>query len=286
MIPTPSSALVLFAAVTLAPLAQASAQSIQDGRINATYAVEFSGISVAKATVGIAVADGQYTAQLGYRTAGAGAALSSARGDITASGQIRADRLVPASFNMTTSASKKTRKVALAMGGGSIRSFTAEPPVDYAGTGRVPVTPETLRNSLDPLSAALMPVPTGGKFGEKVCDRVLPVFDGYQRFDLKLSYSGTVKVASPAYSGPAITCAARYVAVAGHREGNKNTKFWEENQGLSVTLIPLGTLPYAAPYAVTVQTQWGTIEVAAASIDFNGKIKAADATPVKAPAAP
>lgn len=271
-----------FVAAALAgaiPLAgrPAAAQSIQDGRINATYAVEFSGISVARATVAITIADGLYAAQLGYRTAGAGAALSSARGDITAAGQIRADRLVPTSFNMSTSASRKTRKVALAMGGGSIRSFTAEPPVDYAGTGRVPVTPETLRNAVDPLSAALMPVPTGGKFGEKVCDRVLPVFDGYQRFNLRLAYKGTTTVASPAYSGPAVTCAARYVAVAGHREGNKNTRFWEENDGLAVTLIPLGNLPYAAPFAVTVTTQWGTIGIEAASIDFNGKIKAAAA---------
>ena len=60
---------------------------------------------------------------------------------------------------------------------------------------RVPLTDAHKRDIIDPLSAFLMPVPEGASpVGPSVCNRRVPVFDGYTRFDVTLTYVGAKEV--------------------------------------------------------------------------------------------
>jgi len=53
--------------------------------------------------------------------------------------------------------------------------------------GRIPVTEANKRNIVDPTSALIMPVPEGEPLiGPAACNRTIPVYDGYVRFDVTL----------------------------------------------------------------------------------------------------
>ena len=60
---------------------------------------------------------------------------------------------------------------------------------------RVPLRPHDQRNIIDPVGAYVFPAPKSGPpLSPAACDRTLPIFDGYTRFDLKLSYVGEKQV--------------------------------------------------------------------------------------------
>ena len=50
-----------------------------------------------------------------------------------------------------------------------------------------------------------------------MCRRTLPIFDGHQRFDLKLEFKRMDKVtADKGYAGPVVVCSLRYEPIVGH----------------------------------------------------------------------
>ena len=124
------------------------------------------------------------------------------------------------------------------------------------------VTTTAKRHVVDPLSAVLIPV-QGTKDAKDVCDRTLPVFDGWTRYDIALSYSGTDNVEFPGYKGEATHCSARWVPVAGHREGSKATAFMRDNRDLNVWFINAPGSHIMVPYKVSVQTMRGLLLVVA-----------------------
>jgi hypothetical protein len=95
------------------------------------------------------------------------------------------------------------------------------------------------------------------------CDRTLPIFDGYTRFDLKLSYAGEKKVKARGYSGPVAVCTVRYVPIAGHRKDRPATKFMAENRDIQIWLAPVAGLPVLAPYLISIKTTIGTLAIEA-----------------------
>lgn len=126
----------------------------------------------------------------------------------------------------------------MGLSGGNVRSLKAIPelmPYD----DRVPVTTAAKRHVVDPLSAALIPLAgKDDKADKDVCDRTLPVFDGWTRYDIALSYTGTDPVEFPGYKGDAIHCSARWVPVAGHREGSRATNYMRDNKDMHVWFRP------------------------------------------------
>ena len=95
------------------------------------------------------------------------------------------------------------------------------------------------------------------------CDRTLPIFDGYTRFDLKLSYVGQEEVKAKGYSGPVAVCAVRFEPIAGHRKDRPAIKFMEENKDIQIWLAPVAGVPVLAPYRVSIKTQVGTLDIEA-----------------------
>ena len=106
-------------------------------------------------------------------------------------------------------------------------------------------------------------MPYAGDFGEGVCNRILPIFDGGARFNITLSYSGTKQVKAKGYSGPAMVCSARYTPVAGHRPDKPATKFMADNRDLEVWMAPVGQTHVAAPFKISVKTMTGTAVIEA-----------------------
>ena len=79
------------------------------------------------------------------------------------------------------------------------------------------------------------------------CNRKVPIFDGYTRFDIDLTYVGERRVTAKGYDGPVAVCAARYVPISGHSRDRPATKFMADNKDLEVWLAPIEQRPRADP---------------------------------------
>jgi len=107
------------------------------------------------------------------------------------------------------------------MRGGAIVGLQTIPNLPKV-SDRVPITTQSRQNVVDPVGAFVVAMDRPGSTdGNRACNRVVRVFDGWKRFDIRLSYKET----RPAMGGDAtapnvIVCAARYVPVAGHRSSD------------------------------------------------------------------
>ena len=103
------------------------------------------------------------------------------------------------------------------------------------------------------------------------CDRKVPIFDGYTRFDIDLTYIGERRVATKGYEGPVVVCAARYVPIAGHRRDRPATKFMADNKDLEVWLAPIERDHVLISFRVSVRTMIGTTVVEATEFRVDEK---------------
>jgi len=111
---------------------------------------------------------------------------------------------------------------------------------------------------VDPTSAMIMPVPEGEPLiGPAACNRTIPVYDGYVRFDITLHYIGVRDVSIEGYSGPVSVCAARYVPISGHKRDSKSTKFMSENRDIEAWLAPIERAHVVVPLHVALMTLAG-----------------------------
>lgn len=240
------------------------------GEVQALYAASFMGIGIAKASLSIKVERGAYAAKLHISTAGLARIVSSEETFVDAKGYVGRS-LVPSTYELMSRGDTVTQ-VSMALGGGNVRNLRAIPEL-IEREDRVPVTAASKRHVVDPLSAAILPVARDDK---DVCDRTLPVFDGWTRYDIKLDYTGTEKIKLPGYEGDAVHCSARWVPVAGHREGTKSTEFMRDNRDLNVWYVPMADGKVLVPSRISVQTMRGLLLVTATQFGDPASLKAVE----------
>ena len=258
-----STRAVLLCAVLASPAIPFGPAFAADGEVAASYDITLGGFALAKGNLAVKVEKDAYTARVGYRTAGVGKVMSGARGEAKSTGTLRPDRPVPASYLLEGSGDKKEHHVTMALAAGSVRDLDVEPPLKDDDE-RIPVTAAHRRDVLDPLSAILVPIARrDGAAGREVCERTLPIYDGWTRYDVKLSYKRTDAVAKPGYSGPAVVCAARWIPVSGHKPDRAGTRFMAENRNLEMALAPVGDSGLMVPVRIAVETMSGLLVVQA-----------------------
>jgi len=151
------------------------------------------------------------------------------------------------------------------MSGGSIVAVEADPPLRNV-PDRIPVTPAHKRRVVDPIGAFVVALGNSSPAdGDQICDRTVPVFDGWQRYNVRLFYKDTRTVVGHdgSYSGDVIVCGARYVPIAGHRPGRGTVQYMADNKRLEVWLVPVENTGLYLPYRVLVGTQFGDLVVRA-----------------------
>jgi hypothetical protein len=243
-----------------AALPAAAAESLQVG-----YSIRLLGLSMGTAGLNATVSPTAYDMELSAQLSGIASIVTKAQGGAKSSGSIDRGRVLARAYATASSNSRETRTVRMALNSGSVRSVEVIPPPE-PHPDRVPVTESHKRGVVDPLSAIFMPVGGRGELiGPAACDRTIPVFDGYARFDVTLSYAGTQQVRSPAYSGPVAVCKARYKAIAGHRD-RKQTRYMENNRQMEVWLMPVESARVVTPYRITVATQIGQVVIEATRV--------------------
>jgi len=259
-------------------LAAVSSGSAAADFLRARYSLSLIGLPFGTAGVTATLEPDGYHVEANAKLSGLASLVSSAKGAASASGAITLGRLAPSTYATTSADAKSTRTIRMGMNAGTVRAVDISPPIIDDSPDRVPVTEADKRNIIDPMSAVVMPVPSGQPLvGPAACNRSIPVFDGYSRFDIVMSYVGTREVKAKGYSGPVSVCMVRYVPVAGYRRNRRDTQFWVSNNHIEVWLMPIENAHVAVPFRVSVLTPLGTTVIEAAEFHVEPSEKAADA---------
>lgn len=235
------------------------------------YGVTLAGLPIGTATLNINFSEGgPYKINAAAKVGGVISLISDGRGSASASGTLGSSQPQPSAYALNSVAGKKPQTVQMALTGGNITAVELQPELPPR-KDRVPVTAASKHGVIDPLSALLVPVAGASEALEPdACRRTLPIFDGAQRFDIKLSYARTEQVDGKGYSGPAIVCSARYVPIAGHRPDRAQTKFMTANRDIELWLAPIKGTHVLAPFKIIVGTQIGRLTMNATQFGGSG----------------
>jgi hypothetical protein len=239
-----------------------AAPALAETTLTASYAITIGGLTIGRAEVKARFTDKAYVTAINGSTWGMSRFVSDARALLAGSGRINGSTITPGSYNLDTSESGFETQVRMSMRGGSVVSVEAAPGLVEAAD-RVPLTARHKNNVFDPVAAFLVALDRPGPAdGERVCNRTVRVFDGWQRFDVRLSYRET-KPVSGAFDGEAIVCAARYVPVAGHRPSRESVEYMANNKRLEVWMVPVEDTRVLVPYRIVIGTEIGDLVIAA-----------------------
>lgn len=255
--PWGSFRLVVLGASLAATLAGAGSAHAQ-GRVDARYVVTLAGVPIGKGTWVIDIADKEFTAAASGATAGLLLMFSSGTGSGASRGAMLAGKPTPATFASSVTTGSKTEEIRMSMVNGNVKDYAVTPPQPHHDE-RVPVT-EAHRNGVsDPMTSSLIRVPGNGDvLRPEACPRVVSVFDGRMRFDLKLTYKRIEQVrAEKGYEGPAVVCGVQFVPIAGHVPSRATIKYLVERKDIETWLVPVASTRVLVPYRVVIPTMLG-----------------------------
>ncbi len=228
-----------------------------------TYNVSLIGLPIGTASIAADLSPKSYKIEASAKLSGLASFVSNSRGAANGTGAIVDGRVAPFGYATTASNATMTRTVRMAISGNAVTGIDISPPFEDK-PDRVPLTEKDKRGVVDPVGAFVMPVPADAPLvGPTACNRTIPIFDGYTRFDIDLTYIGQRNVKAKGYHGPVVVCAARYHPIAGHRPDRPATKFMMENKDLEVWLAPVESAHLLMPYRLSVRTMVGTTVVEA-----------------------
>jgi len=181
------------------------------------------------------------------------------RGDMKSRGSVIATdtRTQPADYTYnykqkTFLKKKKLKNLNITFNGPAVASVT---PPENLSAPYVLVTPQHLKNVLDPLSG-VMALSIGNLANP--CAQKLPIYDGKQRFDLVFTPKGK--------AGADHVCHVKLVPVSGHKPGEGAGSV--VNGDIELVMRPVPTANVTIPYKVTVPTIVGTAELTSERVDI------------------
>ena len=118
-----------------------------------------------------------------------------------------------------------------------------------------------------------------------VCRHTLPIFDGQQRYDLKLAFKRMDKVtAEKGYAGPVVVCSVSYEPIAGHRASIPLVKYLSEGREMEMALAPVAGTRLLAPFRMLVVSALANLVIEAN--EFEVTARPPDASTAADPKAP
>jgi hypothetical protein len=229
----------------------------------ATYNVSLLGLPIGTANTTGELSRTAYRIEANAKLSGLATLVANSKGAATGSGAIAGGHILSASYAVTAANSAMTRTMRMSLAGSAVTAVDISPPFEDK-PDRIPIRDQDKRGVIDPLGAFVFPVVGADPLvGPAACNRTVPVFDGYTRFDVRLAYIGQRRVAATGYSGPVAICAVRYVPIAGHRPDRPGTKFMAENKNIEIWLAPVESARVLLPYRISVKTMIGTAVIEA-----------------------
>ena len=131
---------------------------------------------------------------------------------MVSTGLVTARGLMPLRFDSSVQDGPKHRRVLIDYAPGEVLVSVSP---KYGDWGFPATTPPQKLEAVDPLTAILSLTLRLRATPSNPCGGPLHVFDGKQRYDLRLRYSARVTWNTDVYKGPAIRCDVQYIEIAG-----------------------------------------------------------------------
>jgi uncharacterized protein DUF3108 len=253
------------AAVAVVPGAPTIAAAEVTTSLRASYAITLAIFTIGKVDVAAHFTAEGYSANITGSTTGLGRLVSDSRAELKGDGAFAGSRVPTASYSLRTAEGDFFTRVDLSLHDGSPAKIDVDPTLLDA-PDRVPLTADALRHVFDPVSALLIVRETAGAAdGKTICNRTVPIFDGWVRYDIALSYKETTNFAGgrTGYTGPVVICQARYVPVAGHRLSRDSVEYMAQNKRLEAWMVPVKGTNLMVPIKFVIGTTVGDLAVTA-----------------------
>jgi hypothetical protein len=233
-----------------------------EGNLDASYTISFARIQVGDITATIVFGQSDYAISARGRAGGVMKALVDGEGSFTTRGTLKDGHPVPTTFTSKIVSNVEASDVTMVLDEGRVKELTAIPP---PSRDRVPVTETNRQGIVDPLTAMLFSAAvTGEGLSQTACRHTLPIFDGHQRYDLKLAFKRMDKVtAEKGYAGPVVVCSVSYEPIAGHRASTALVKYLSEGREMEIALAPVARTRLLAPFRVTVVSMLANLVIEA-----------------------
>jgi hypothetical protein len=127
------------------------------------------------------------------------------------------------------------------------------------------VTETNRQGIVDPLTAMLFSAAAAGEgLPQEACQHTLPIFDGHQRYDLKLAFKRMDKAtADKGYAGPVVVCSLRFEPIVGHIASNALVKYLSEGREMEIVLAPVAGTRLLAPFRLSVVSMLANLVIEA-----------------------
>jgi hypothetical protein len=227
------------------------------GKLEARYTATLAGVPIGKGAWTVEIRDRHYSAAAEGRVVGLMRVITRGDGTASAEGAIAAGRLVPAAYAAHTAYDRRNSEVRMTLSSGTVTDLVAEPVPP--SPDRVLLTEAHRHGVVDPMSAALIGLPGEGEIlSPDVCRRTLPIFDGYQRFDLVLAFKRMEEARTQTgYQGPTVVCSVTYRPIAGHRPARYAIQYLMEQRDMEIAFAPIAGTRVLAAFRMYVPTLIG-----------------------------
>jgi hypothetical protein len=249
-------------------------------RFQVTYNVSLGRFNLGNFNIAGTVQNGQYS----LRGNGVFSVLKgwvfNWQGSINGSGEATTDGANPRSYSFSQSDGKYRERLRINFGDGYVQSVTIWPkPRPYPG--EIKVTKEQVQQVVDPLSGAFLTARSDSpRANLKVCNQLIPVFDGRSRYDLVLKPKKRVMVqnrGSANYSGPAAVCKVKFVPISGYPRSDPGIEELRQANGIEAWLVPLAGTEMYVPYRIVIPAFGGYTAVVVATSMRAGRAGRAEA---------
>src|SRR5215510_2302902 len=254
-----------------------------EGKLDASYTISFARIRVGDISASGVFGESEYAISARGRAGGIMKVLVDGEASFATHGTIKDGYPVPTTFTSKIVSDAETSDVTMVLDEGSVKELAATVPPPKSD--RVPVTQTNRQGIVDPLTAMLFSAAAAGEgLAKDVCRHTLPIFDGQQRYDLKLAFKRMDKVtAEKGYAGPVVVCSVSYEPIAGHRAATPLVKYLSEGREIELALAPVAGTRLLAPFRMLVVSALANLVIEANQFEVTAQPR--DASSVADPKA-
>ena len=218
-----------------------------------------AGVPVGKLAMAVNVANGYYSISGAGKAYGASKLFSNAKGTAQSSGRYLENIITNTAHKLNYTTKKKRGSVNIKFSKNGVEKAIVSPAVKIK-PGTIIVEPSHLKSVQDPVRTTIIAVsPSQIGNGAAICNRTLPVYDGKNRFNIKMRFKGTRKVVTKGFKGLAYVCAVRYEPVAGHRPFKKHIKRMKANKNIEIAMARISNSTIYGLIQFKVKTRFGTV---------------------------
>ena len=238
--------------------------------LDASFTISFARIRVGDIVASIVFGDRKYTISARGHAGGIIKLLLDGEGSFETRGTLKDGHPVPTNFTSKIVSGSETSSVTMVLEEGSVKELAAAPP---SSSDNVPVTEINRQGIIDPLTAMLFFGATADEaLSPQACRRTLPIFDGRQRYDLKLAFKRMDNVtAEKGYAGSAVVCSLLYEPIAGHRASIPLVKYLSEGREMEIVLAPIAGARLLVPFRVSVVSRLANLVIEANRFEATGR---------------